>query len=729
MVRNPVRVCVRTRPTANFAQDQIYIDKDRNAIQIKQRDGSGHGSMHNKRDTWNFKYHQVMHNSGQDSMYDDVARHVVDGALDGVNGTVMAYGQTGAGKTFTMMGDARNFKQRGITPRALAHIFSEIEARPQIKFTVYVSYMELYLDRIYDLLDPRPPDQQDYSIVEDRVTRSMHVRGLSYERVESEEEALDVLFRGDNNKTVAVHQLNKNSNRSHCIFTVTIEQQSRVRAESVRKSKLHLVDLAGSERLKKAIEMEGVKADETLKRESRYINKSLTYLEQVVRALTSKQRSHVPYRQTKLTNVLKDSLGGNCNTVLITCVWSVAAHLEETISSLKLAQRMMRVENDASMNVHTDPDQLLKRYERKIRELKQELMMHDALSNRSGVSYDEYTPEQSREVAQMVREYIDTPEPDDEGVLKIVNVRQIRETFRQFKLMVVNAESEVEERLRKHFALNPKDGAKEGEKAAEEKESDQDEGVGEEDAEGGYSLGAAPANARPPELEGVPRGIGESPSRKSLASHSFSPHGADAKHDAVPENRSSAFTRFKETAGADTLRELAKARRAYRERKLAAGQLRQRLSQLRDAVQDLQATLDGKRSEQKEQESKDGADVVDEEEYQVIKDLHRAKKDFRSAHRELTGEKLALQTLSDDARRLERSLLDAFNVWHEESMAAAGGRVGGDADQLDDGEQFDRLEIERVMAEDPDSVAFFKAAKAQKERDRKRVGGRGRRRV
>ena len=119
-----------------------------------------------------------------------------------------------------------------------------------------------------------------------------------------------------------------------------------------------------------------------------YINKSLTYLEQCVVALTSRTRTHVPYRQTKLTHFLKDSLGGNCRTLMLACIWPETRHLEESISTLQLAQRMMRVQNKASINVHTDPKMLIKRYERTIKELKEELMMHDALSERSGITYD-----------------------------------------------------------------------------------------------------------------------------------------------------------------------------------------------------------------------------------------------------------------------------------------------------------------------------------------------------
>jgi len=153
-------------------------------------------------------------------------------------------------------------------------------------------------------------------------------------------------------------------------------------------SKLHLVDLAGSERVKKT----GTKGGQLV--EARHINKSLSYLEQVVLALSDRKRDHVPYRQTTLTNFLRDSLGGNCKTVVIANVHCSKDHLEETISTLKFATRMMKVKNEAIVNATMDPTLQIKRLEKEIRDLKQELAMHDTLANRGRVKYDSYTLEE-----------------------------------------------------------------------------------------------------------------------------------------------------------------------------------------------------------------------------------------------------------------------------------------------------------------------------------------------
>ena len=147
-------------------------------------------------------------------------------------------------------------------------------------------------------------------------------------------------------------------------------------SEKVVHSKLHLVDLAGNERTKK---LDGEKRIN----EANYINKSLSFLEQVVVASQDSHQDHIPYRQSKLTNLLKNSIGGNCQTVMIANVWPEEDYLEETISTLKFASRMANVQNEAVINEVQDPHLLLKRYQKQVTELRQELFMHDELATKA----------------------------------------------------------------------------------------------------------------------------------------------------------------------------------------------------------------------------------------------------------------------------------------------------------------------------------------------------------
>jgi kinesin family protein 6/9 len=237
-------------------------------------------------------------------------------------GTILAYGQTGAGKTFTMTGATQNYKYRGITPRALAQIFREIQDKPETAVVVRVSYLEIYNEALFDLLPAVDGAHEDLQVMDD-AKGQVSIKGLNKLVVQSEEEALHALFNGDTNRQIGSHQMNLNSSRSHTIFTVHLEMRSRVdSSEKVISSKLNLVDLAGSERIKKT------GSSGLVLKEAQYINKSLSFLEQVVMALSDKNRDHVPFRQSKLTNVLRDSLGGNCKTRLVANVWVEREELE-----------------------------------------------------------------------------------------------------------------------------------------------------------------------------------------------------------------------------------------------------------------------------------------------------------------------------------------------------------------------------------------------------------------
>jgi len=168
-------------------------------------------------------------------------------------GTIMAYGQTGAGKTFTINGSATNFKYRGIIPRCISMIFQEIQSRYDKSFIVRISYLEIYNEIMTDLLalSLEPEKDQALSIMEDE-KGSVHVKGLLERVCPTEEDALSMLFEGETNRTLTEHKMNKNSSRSHCIFTISLEMRSKVESsEKVITAKLNLVDLAGSERTKK----------------------------------------------------------------------------------------------------------------------------------------------------------------------------------------------------------------------------------------------------------------------------------------------------------------------------------------------------------------------------------------------------------------------------------------------------------------------------------------------
>uniref|UniRef100_A0A8C9S9F9 Kinesin-like protein n=1 Tax=Scleropages formosus TaxID=113540 RepID=A0A8C9S9F9_SCLFO len=370
-----VKVFVRTRPTAHFATDLIeYLPDGQVSI------SSLKAAVNNQLFSWSFRSDRVLHDVSQEEVYESVAHTVVLGALDGYNGTVMCFGQTGSGKTYTMTGTNESYRHRGIIPRALQELFREVEQRVSHKITVHLSYLEIYNETLQDLLSSvRNISSGDnggpcgMSVVEEP-GGGVSVRGLSLHLVHSEEEALNLLFEGEMNRIIGAHCLNRNSSRSHCIFSIHIESRSHMLSEArYVTSKLNLVDLAGSERLGKT------GSEGQVLKEAMYINKSLSFLEQAILALGDRRRDHVPFRQSKLTHALKDSLGGNCNTVLVANIYGEAAQIEETLSTLRFASRMKCVQTEPAINEHMDPMLQVKRLQKEIQLLKQELIVHDTL--------------------------------------------------------------------------------------------------------------------------------------------------------------------------------------------------------------------------------------------------------------------------------------------------------------------------------------------------------------
>jgi kinesin family protein 6/9 len=781
MSQNRVRVCVRLRPTANFAQEQIGVNQDDNTVRVSLGahgggEGGGHESSSNRQDTYNFKFHSVLHNAGQDAVYETCCRSVVQGATNGTNGTIFAYGQTGAGKTFTMLGNLSQYHQRGCIPRAVSHLFEEIDTRTEYEYKVRCSYLELYNERIFDLLGEKTGETKDWKIGEDRHRgMGMHVKDLTVASCNTEEDVLNCLFRGAEMRTTAKHVLNTSSNRSHCIFTVYLEQRSRLgSSEKVVHSKLNLVDLAGSERLKKVDIDDKTKAgrtiDDTTKRESMYINKSLTYLEQCVVALTTRGRSHVPYRQSKLTHLLKDGIGGNSNSMLLACVYGEEAHLEETLSTLRLAQRMMRVQNKTEEISTIDPRLKIKQLERQVKSLKQELMMHDALAERSSVAYDEYTPEQRYDVEKSVRAFLDTEDgtvddPIGKAFGSLQSLRHITEVFRAFKLIVRDVESKTEERLRQRFTLGEKIGSPSGktgedgaaggvaEDSAEDGEGGGTGPGGEMEGGAGYAVGVAAAGARPASIDmgelspqrgggsmmmdasmAGSRGMGSPASRVGGASPG-SPSQRKGGRDrstrgatTVPETRPEAFVLFKQSDGYELNEALRKEKRAMKALQRGSRTVREALNQHKLHIDALQSEIEAKRKAQGSLEmnkTEDGEEIIDEEEFRMLSELQQTKRAYRSLFSEHKDIAIKLSAADRSVRSARTTLVDQFDRWFAVATGEAlldGAKDVTNDDRLDEGEMFEKMEMERVMDEDPESVAFFMAQKQRSKSRRKDHG-------
>ncbi|EFJ06488.1 hypothetical protein SELMODRAFT_135318 [Selaginella moellendorffii] len=370
-----IDIFLRMRPIEkNLASYEVDHDDGRvNWVVPRQ---AATGMVNHQRERYSFTFTGILDTDcKQDLVFETVARKVVLGALDGFNGTIFAYGQTGSGKTYTITGGTERYVDRGIIPRAISLIYSELANRSDNCFSIHFSYMEIYNETGYDLLNPDHEtksleDLPKVVLLEDDDTR-IHLRNLSAHLAMNEEEALNLLFMGDTNRMISSTPMNMASSRSHCIFTACIEAR-KTGEDVVRKSKLHLVDLAGSERVSKT----GV--DGQILREAKYINLSLHFLEQVIIALQEKSqgksRTHIPYRNSMMTSVLRDSIGGNCRTVMIANVSIAQEQLEETISTCRFAQRVAMVSNQVMLNEEVDPNIVIKRLKQEVKDLKAEVM-------------------------------------------------------------------------------------------------------------------------------------------------------------------------------------------------------------------------------------------------------------------------------------------------------------------------------------------------------------------
>jgi len=304
-------------------------------------------------------------NSKQLDLYAETFAPLVDSVLDGFNGTIFAYGQTGTGKTYTMEGVKDDQSQRGVIPNSFDHIFSHIAKSENQQYLVRASYLEIYLEDVRDLL---AKDQTKNLELKERPDTGIYVKDLSSFVCKSVSEIEHVMAVGNQNRSVGKTEMNEHSSRSHAIFIITVEC-SELDAEGqahIRVGKLNLVDLAGSERQAKT----GAVGDRL--KEATKINLSLSALGNVIAALVDGKSSHVPYRDSKLTRLLQDSLGGNARTVMVANLGPASYNYEESVTTLRFANRAKNIKNKPRIN--EDPkDALLREFQQEIARLKAQI--------------------------------------------------------------------------------------------------------------------------------------------------------------------------------------------------------------------------------------------------------------------------------------------------------------------------------------------------------------------
>ncbi|XP_007461401.1 PREDICTED: kinesin-like protein KIF3A isoform X2 [Lipotes vexillifer] len=386
-----VKVVVRCRPLNDREKSMCYkqavsVDEMRGTITVHKTDSSNEPPK-------TFTFDTVFGpESKQLDVYNLTARPIIDSVLEGYNGTIFAYGQTGTGKTFTMEGVRAVPELRGIIPNSFAHIFGHIaKAEGDTRFLVRVSYLEIYNEEVRDLLGK---DQTQRLEVKERPDVGVYIKDLSAYVVNNADDMDRIMTLGHKNRSVGATNMNEHSSRSHAIFTITIEcSEKGVDGNMhVRMGKLHLVDLAGSERQAKT-GATGQRLKEATK-----INLSLSTLGNVISALVDGKSTHVPYRNSKLTRLLQDSLGGNSKTMMCANIGPADYNYDETISTLRYANRAKNIKNKARIN--EDPkDALLRQFQKEIEELKKKLEEGEEISG-SDISGSEEDDDEEGEVGE-----------------------------------------------------------------------------------------------------------------------------------------------------------------------------------------------------------------------------------------------------------------------------------------------------------------------------------------
>ncbi|XP_030578142.1 centromere-associated protein E isoform X3 [Archocentrus centrarchus] len=395
-----VRVCVRVRPL--IAREECASEGAEPVQFFWKADQKSIHQIDDGNSTKSFSFDRVFTADETTSqLYNNIAKPLVVSTVEGYNGTIFAYGQTSSGKTFTMMGSERT---PGVIPLAVEDVFQTIKNFPKKEFLLRVSYMEIYNETVTDLLVDswkRKPLE-----VREQINKNIYVADLTEELVTSLAQVLAWIRKGEKNRHYGKTKMNQRSSRSHTIFRMILESRERSDPASgesgdgaIIVSHLNLVDLAGSERASQT-GAEGARFKEGCN-----INRSLFTLGQVIKKLTDEnQKGFTNYRDSKLTRILQNSLGGNAKTVIICTITPVT--LDETLSTLQFASTAKKMKNDPHVTEVSDDGALLKRYRNEIVDLKRRL--HEVSSvTQTTVTEKEVLSQLLQEKDQLQREQED----------------------------------------------------------------------------------------------------------------------------------------------------------------------------------------------------------------------------------------------------------------------------------------------------------------------------------
>ncbi|PWU89265.1 putative kinesin [Trypanosoma cruzi] len=523
-----VRVVVRTRPTDFIADDvniqpngTLYITRRMKAgitaaqhTQTKNgtssspafAGGDGDGTMSSlisgaagasSQEKLAFTFDAVLHNASQETVYDATASELVESLLQGLNCTLLCYGQSGSGKTYTLFG-GNTYPTRGCVPRAVRSMFESMAGSTDHEFKVHLTFVEVHGDQLFDLLGKGPaasvrPGGKNNAANKVVVTLDSNgdvvLRGVEERQCANEGEALAAMFEGLQRRMSRPNSFSPQSSYSHAVLTFHVLSKSLVDSDAlVHHSRLNFVDLAG-------IQRPAPLADEAARQEAKIINRSIMMFEQVVLALSGPQPRHVPYRQSKLTMLLKDSIGGTSRTTLIANIWPEDCHKELTLATLNFAKRLVRIESHPAVNTSTDPEAQIRMLRRQVTSLKSELRMQDQLAGREAVSTAPLEADEIQNARELVMAFVSGSTPQ----VRVGSVREMHACFLVFKILLGECEAQLRE-SQVQRELSPRQGSATSMKSVKRKGGSRQHGSSEykentryvssvEDAAAGVGMG------------------------------------------------------------------------------------------------------------------------------------------------------------------------------------------------------------------------------------------------
>ena len=599
----PIKIYIRTRPTTEFAGENLRILDDKQTITVNIDKSDPLNFLNTPTCNYTFKFHSILHNVSQEIVFEEAAREIVDSFIQGYNGCIFSFGQKGSGKTFTMYGGIRHTKYRGVIPRAIAYIYSELEKFKTIQFTLTLQYCSIFNDIIYDLLSN---DDKEMQMAED-AEGNPFIQNLSSHQVSDVHAAINLLLEGDAKLSMGEHKYRRAVNKSHTVFILDLVGRKGTR---MTHSRLLMLDLAAAEEAG----------------DSAYVNQSMSYLEQLVVSLTDPDIKHLPFRRSKLTYLLKDAIGGNCRTSVIANVWPEKQNNKSTISTFKFASELGKVMNDAHVNTMEPLELQIERLQEEKAMLEAEAELQDELAG--NVKVDGLKEDDEKQVQDLVALFLS----DEIDTLPLQSAAHIRAIFAEIKRRYLDIPNEIMREVGQNFTLTER-----------VKNVKAPKDVGTVDG-AGFSIGVAPSQDRPCNIRTVAK-LGSSSQQQ----------GGRADNPGVP-TQDQMFEIFKLRDGKVQATDLIEAKRETRTCVDAKKQAVEHINSIHDQLQEVGAEIDRRGIRGKDR-------LFEEDAYYIQKEID-LKKEYRESYADIQQKQANIDALKEKCATLRTTLFNAFEDWY-----------------------------------------------------------------